>query len=67
MPGDYFWGCLESLAASLDGTPEPAEANLRLYEEHWRAMPVEKRAATREQMIVAIAGLSRLNMRIDEN
>ncbi len=64
MSGDYFWNCVEALSATFDGSPNEVEAQLALYEMHCQAMPKEKRAELRRQLIQIIGGLSQLQMRL---
>ncbi len=66
MPGDYFWQCVEALAAALDGDLKSAEQHLDLYEQHCLGFPPEKRAAVRLQLIRIIGGLARLETRLAE-
>jgi hypothetical protein len=64
MPGDYFWQCVEALAATFDGDPAAAEENLTLYERQSLSFPPEKRAAIGRQLAEVIGGLSRLKLRL---
>ncbi len=66
MPGDYFWQCVEALAAMFDGDPAAAEESLALYEQQSLSFAAEKRAAIRRQLAEVIGGLSRLGLRLAE-
>ena len=67
MPGDYFWSCVESLSAALDGDQETAERNLEIYEQHVRNLPRQKRAEVSRQIVNIIGGLSRLQLRLADD
>jgi hypothetical protein len=67
MPGDYFWQCVESLAAALDGGHAAVEDSLIVYEQACLQLSPEKRAEVRRQMIGIIGGLSRLETRLAEH
>jgi hypothetical protein len=64
MPGDYFWGCVESLAVALDGDRETAEQNLDIYFHECQALGRDKRATVRKQLVGIISGLARLETRL---
>ena len=66
MPGNYFWQCVESLAAALDGDVTSEEEHLTLYEQHCLALSPEKRVEVRLQLIRIIGGLARLETRLAE-
>jgi hypothetical protein len=66
MAGDYFWQCVEALAAVFDGEPDAVEANLDAYEMHAKRLTIEERGAVRTQMNRIVGGLSRLSMRLAE-
>ena len=64
MPGDYFWGCVESLAVALDGDHETAERNLKVYEEHVRKLPSRERAEISRKIVHVIGGLTQSQSRL---
>ena len=64
MPGDYFWNCVESLAATFDGSAMQAEENLNTYVKQCRAFTPEKRAEVRRQLIRIIGGMAQLESRL---
>jgi hypothetical protein len=66
MSSDYFWQCVESLSAVLDGDRQSAEDHLNLYEEHCLGFSSEKRVAVRLQLIKIIGGLARLETSLAE-
>ena len=65
MPGDYFWQCVEALAATFDGTRAAVEENLSAYETHARQFAPARLDEVKDQMVQVIAGLSRLKVRLD--
>jgi hypothetical protein len=67
MPGDYFWGCVESLAVALDGDQETAEQNLKEYAEQVRKLPTQKRAEISRQIVHIIGGLAQLQARLADD
>jgi hypothetical protein len=66
MPGDYFWQCVQALAATFDGDETTADENLNVYETHARQFTPEERATVRREMVCVIGGLSRLETRLAE-
>jgi hypothetical protein len=64
MSGDYFFQCVESLAAALD---DDEEETLEAYQEKISRVPVAKRRAVRRELVAIIGGLSRLEMRLKES
>ena len=66
MPGDYFWECVESLSAALDGDSKTANDNLNVYLSHCLQLSPEQRAKVRQQMIQIIGGLAQLEMRLSD-
>lgn len=64
MPGDYFWGCVEAMAATFDGDAKTAEDNLHAYVKHCMALRPEKRAEVQRQLIRIIGGLAQLQSRL---
>ena len=66
MPGDYFWQCVEALAATFDGDHDAVEENLNVYEKHARQLAPWRLAEVRQQMVQVVGGLSRLITRLDE-
>ena len=67
MPGDYFWGCVESLAVALDGDQETAEQNLKEYAEQVRKLLPQKRAEISRQIVHIIGGLAQLQARLADD
>jgi hypothetical protein len=67
MPGDYFWQCVEALAATFDGDHKTAEENLGIYEKHALKFTHERRAELRRQLVDIIGGLSLLANRLAEH
>ena len=66
MPGDYFWQCVDALAATFDGAPMVVEENLAIYMDHCGALPKESRLELRRQMVQIIGGLAQLETRLAE-
>lgn len=66
MPGNRFWLCVESLAASFDGDGETVEDNLIVYEQQAAQLPAEKRAELKRQLVPVIGGLARISLRMRE-
>lgn len=66
MPGDYFWQCVEALAATFDGDRAVTDESLNIYEQHARAFSPEKLVEVRRQLVQIVGGLSRLEMRLGE-
>ena len=64
MTGEYFWQCLESLAAALDGDRQRTDEHLNLYEQQYLQFSPEKRTAAKRQIIRIIGGLARLETRL---
>ena len=65
MPGNYFWGCVEALAITFDGSAAEVEENLDVYAQHCLELPPEKRAEVKRQMTMIIGGLAQLQARIN--
>ena len=66
MPGDYFWNCVEAMAATFDGDHRTAEENLDIYYHECRRFSPEKLAAVRRSLVKIIGGLARLETRLAE-
>ena len=67
MPGDYFWQCVDALAATFDDNPKTAEENLAIFEQHCRSWPEEKQKEVRHKLVQIIGGLARLQTRLADH
>jgi len=64
MSGHTFLECVTTLAAQIDGDREVSEAHLDQLERLLLDLPLEERDELRRQMILIVAGLSRLEVRM---
>jgi hypothetical protein len=67
MPGDYFWNCLEALAAMFAGDHEAVETNLDIYERHLRRLPLDQQEFMRHDIDLIVAALARLSARLRDD
>jgi hypothetical protein len=64
MTNDDFWEMISGLASSLDGGREFSEQTLNDLQAELNAFPRNARDDIRRQMILIVAGLSRLEVRL---
>jgi hypothetical protein len=65
MPtGETFWDTVKNLSEALDGYRERSERTLEELHAKLKALPADERNEIRRQMILIVAGLSRLAIRL---
>ncbi len=65
MPtGETFWDSVKNLSDALDGYREKSERTIDELQATLKALPLDDRNEIRRQMILIVAGLSRLEVRL---
>ena len=64
MSGDYFWGCVEAMAATLDGSPQETEQNLSDHVTQCMQFTAQRCTDVRRQLVRIIGGLAHLETRL---
>ena len=64
MPGTTFMQCVQALAAQIDGARDVSESQINRLEQYLMDFPIPERNELRRQMILIVAGLSRLEVRM---